>query len=200
MLKRKLNNKDSSRRGTLEVICGPMFCGKTEELLRRIRREVIARRKVQLFTHSLDTRYHKKKVSSRNGLAMSADTAKDPREILAKLKPGTEIVAIDEAQFFGPSLVSVVHDLLADGVRTIVAGLAVTRDGEPFEPLPQLMAEAEEVAKLTAICAECGKEAAFHVRTIRTPKGAKKLDPVFVGGTESYKALCRACFAKKNQK
>lgn len=190
----------SHQRATLEVICGPMFCGKTEELLRRIRREVIAKQSVQLFTHSLDTRYRKKEVSSHNGLSMRADTAKDPREILAKLKPGTEIVAIDEAQFFGPGIVPVVHELLARGIRTIVAGLAITRDGEPFEPMPQLMAEAEEVTKLTAICARCGNEAAFHVRTIRTPRGAKKLDPVFVGGTESYQALCRSCFAKRSKK
>jgi thymidine kinase len=185
--------------GTLEVICGPMFCGKTEELLRRIRRAMIAKQKIQIFTHSLDTRYHKKEISSHNGLSVDADTAKDPREILAKLKPGTEIMAIDEAQFFGSGLVPVVHELLARGIRTIVAGLAVTREGEPFEPLPQLMAEAENVTKLTAICAECGKEAAFHMRTIRTPRGAKKLDPVFVGGTESYRAFCRSCFTKKKK-
>lgn len=191
--------KNSGRQyGTLEVICGPMFCGKTEELLRRVRRAVIGKQKVQLFSHALDKRYGKKEIISHNGLAMRADTAKSPKDILKKLDPKVEIVAIDEAQFFGPELVAIVHSLLSRGLRIIVGGLSVTRDGEPFEPLPQLMAEAERVDKLTAVCSRCGRDAAFHTRIVKTPKTVKKFDPALVGGTESYQALCRTCFKKRD--
>lgn len=203
--------KDGLGAGRLEVIAGPMFAGKSEELLRRVRRARIARRGVLVVNHALDDRRGVGRVTSHSGLEVPSRTVSDAAEIPALLDAGaetdagaraaTELVAIDEAQFFGVGLVPVVSDLAGRGLVVVVAGLSVTFDGQPFAPLPELMALAESVEKLTAVCSVCGADAAFHVRVPRASPvadagPAQPDDPLVpvaahVGGAESYEARCR---------
>jgi len=180
--------------GRIEVVCGPMFAGKTEELLRRVRRALIAGRRVVVVNHALDTRHGTHRLTSHAGLDFPSLALADPAAIEAAIPDGTEVVAIDEAQFFGPGLVATTDRLAALGIVVIVAGLDVTFDGRPFEPLPSLMALAERVDKLTAICSVCGEEAVFHVRVGRTAAGSDALVAANVGGTEAYQARCRRHF------
>ena len=180
--------------GRVEVVCGPMFAGKTEELLRRVRRALIAGRHVAVFGHALDTRQGADRLASHVGLSAPALAVASAEDIEPAVPDGTDIVAIDEAQFFGPGLVPVVGRLADRGLVVIVAGLDVTFDGRPFEPLPSLMALAEQVDKLTAICSLCGEEAVFHVRVGASPAGADDLVQANVGGTETYQARCRRHF------
>jgi thymidine kinase len=180
--------------GRIEVICGPMFAGKTEELLRRVRRALIAGRRVAVIGHALDVRHGTDRLASHVGLDHPSLSASTAEEIRRAIPPGTEIVAIDEAQFFGPGLVELVSELADSGLAVIVAGLDVTFDGEPFEPLPSLMALAERVDKLTAICTVCGEEAVFHARVTGTSSEAGMLVAEHVGGTEAYQARCRRHF------
>ena len=180
--------------GRVEVVCGPMFAGKTEELLRRVRRALIAGRRVAVFGHALDTRPGADRLASHVGLSAPALAVAAAEDIEPAVPDGTDIVAIDEAQFFGPGLVPVVGRLADRGLVVIVAGLDVTFDGRPFEPLPSLMALAEQVDKLTAICSVCGEEAVLHVRLDGTPVGADALVEANVGGTETYQARCRRHF------
>jgi thymidine kinase len=177
--------------GRLEVICGPMFAGKTEELLRRVRRAVIAGRHVVVVGHALDARHAADRLTSHAGLDHPSITVSTAAEIEQAVMPDTEIVAIDEAQFFGADLVPVVTGLADRGLVVIVAGLDVTFGGQPFEPLPTLTALAERVDKLTAICAVCGEEAVFHVRVAGPAALPGELVPDHVGGTEKYQARCR---------
>ena len=180
--------------GRVEVVCGPMFAGKTEELLRRVRRALIAGRQVAVFGHALDTRQGADRLASHVGLSVPAMAVASPEDIERSVPDGTDIVAIDEAQFFGPGLVPVVGRLADRGLVVIVAGLDVTFDGRPFEPLPSLMALAEQVDKLTAICSMCGEDAVFHVRLSATAAGANDLVEANVGGLETYQARCRRHF------
>lgn len=177
--------------GRVEVICGPMLAGKTEELLRRVRRAAIAGRRVVVIGHALDTRAAPGRLASHAGLDYPCVTVADPAAIEASVPEATEVLAIDEAQFFGPRLVPVVGRLAARGLVVIVAGLAVTFDGRPFEPLPSLMALAERVDKLTAVCAICGEDAAFHVRVAAAQAESDALVAANVGGSEAYQARCR---------
>lgn len=177
--------------GRIEVVCGPMFAGKTEELLRRVRRSLIAGRRVAVVSHALDARHGTARVASHVGLDHPSVTAATAEEVEQAVGPDTEILAIDEAQFFGPALVDVASRLARRGLVVIVAGLDVTFDGRPFEPLPSLMALAERVDKLTAICAICGEEAVFHVRVGARDASAAALVAEHVGGTEKYQARCR---------
>lgn len=177
--------------GRVEVVCGPMFAGKTEELLRRVRRAVIAGRRVVVINHALDLRHGTDRLASHVGSEFPSLAAATPEDVEAAVPDGTDVVAIDEAQFFGPGLVPVVGRLADRGLAVIVAGLDVTFDGQPFEPLPSLMALAERVDKLTAICALCGEEAVFHVKTAATAAGPDDLVAANVGGTETYQARCR---------
>jgi thymidine kinase len=177
--------------GRIEVICGPMFAGKTEELLRRVRRAVIAGRRVVAISHALDSRHGIERLASHAGLDHPSIAVPTVRAIEPAIPDGTEIVAIDEAQFFGPDLVAVATGLAEHGLTVIVAGLDVTFDGAPFEPLPSLMALAERVDKLTAICSICGEDAVFHVRVAPPSAGAADLVAEHVGGTELYQARCR---------
>lgn len=179
------------RIGRVEVVCGPMFAGKTEELLRRVRRAVIARRRVVVIGHALDTRHGADRVASHIGVDFPALAASRPEDIEALVPDATDVVAIDEAQFFGPGLLPVVARLADRGLAVIVAGLDVTFDGDPFEPLPSLMALAERVEKLTAICLVCGEDAVFHVKVAGLPAEAEALTAANVGGTETYQARCR---------
>ena len=199
--------KDGLGAGRLEVIAGPMFAGKSEELLRRVRRAEIARRGVLVVSHALDARRGLGWVSSHSGLGVTSHTVSDAAEIPGLLTvgsgadAGTELVAIDEAQFFGVGLVPVASELAGRGLVVVVAGLSVTFDGQPFSPLPELMALAESVDKLTAVCSVCGADAAFHVRVPGAPPvpdvgsghpgGALAPVAAHVGGAESYEARCR---------
>jgi thymidine kinase len=177
-----------SRGGRVEVIAGPMFAGKTEELLRRVRRAVIAGLHVRVVTHALDTRGGADRVASHAGLDYPSSAVPSAAHIPDVVSEDADVVAIDEAHFFGSELVPVVIDLAAAGAVVVVAGLDVTFGGEPFEPLPSLMALAERVDKLTAICTVCGAEA--------SPSAASgtQLVPEHVGGAEKYQALCRRHF------
>ncbi len=177
--------------GRVEVVCGPMFAGKTEELLRRVRRAVIAGRRVVVVTHALDTRHGTDRLASHVGRELPSLAAAGPDGIEAAVPADADVVAIDEAQFFGLGLVPVVGRLADRRLVVVVAGLDVTFDGRPFEPLPSLMALAERVDKLTAICAVCGEEAVFHVKVTATPAGPNDLVAANVGGTETYQARCR---------
>ena len=179
------------RIGRVEVVCGPMFAGKTEELLRRVRRAVIAGRRVVVIGHALDTRHGADRVASHIGVDFPALAATRPEDIEAVVPDGTDVVAIDEAQFFGDRLLPVVARLADRGLVVIVAGLDVTFDGDPFEPLPSLMALAERVDKLTAICLVCGEDAVFHIKVAGQAAEADDLTAANVGGTETYQARCR---------
>jgi thymidine kinase len=184
--------------GRVEVIGGPMFAGKTEELLRRIRRAAIAGRRVAVFTHALDTRAGGGRIASHAGPDSPSMAAASAGEIVATVDPAaTDIVAIDEAQFFGPDLVDVVSELAARGLAVMVAGLDVTFTGQPFEPLPSLMALAERVDKLTAICVVCGADAIYHVRLVATADADVHLVRENVGGLETYQARCRRHFESR---
>jgi thymidine kinase len=177
--------------GRVEVVCGSMFSGKTEELIRRLRRAKIARQKVQVFKPVLDNRYAEEKVTSHNGQDLDAQAIKEAVEISALLDDDTTVVGIDEAQFFDAALPEVVDRLADRGVRIILAGLDMDFRGEPFGVMPILMARAEEVLKLHAICVICGEEAC---RTQRLVNGepAHYDDPVImVGASEVYEARCR---------
>jgi thymidine kinase len=181
-------------RGRVEVIAGPMFAGKTEELLRRVRRAVIAGQRVQVLTHSLDTRDAIDRVVSHAGLDHPSRSVRAATEIVETVDAGTDLVAIDEAHFFGTGVEAAVAELAAQEIVVVVAGLDVTFAGKPFDPIPSLMALAEKVDKLTAICTICGEEAIFHERV--APAAASDVDLVaeHVGGAEKYQARCRRHF------
>ncbi len=176
--------------GRVEVIAGPMFAGKTEELLRRVRRAAIGGRRVRVFSHRLDTRPGAERVASHAGLAHPARNVGTAAEIAGGVGDA-DLVAVDEAHFFGSRLIEVAGDLADRGLVVVVAGLDVTFDGRPFEPLPSLMALAERVDKLTAVCTVCGAEAIFHVRAEPSDVPAGIIDAEHVGGAEKYQARCR---------
>ncbi len=177
--------------GRVEVICGSMFSGKTEELIRRVRRATIARQMVQVFKPAIDSRYMLQRVTSHNGQDFEAIPVAEARAILDLLQPSTTVVAIDEAQFFDAAIVTVVDQLAARGIRVILAGLDTDFRGEPFGAMPDLLCRADDVIKLHAICMVCGEEA---TRTQRLVNGqpANYHDPVImVGASEAYEARCR---------
>jgi thymidine kinase len=184
--------------GYLEVIAGPMFCGKTEELIRQVKRAAIGKKRVQVFKHAIDTRYgNDRKLHSHAGISFESDLITHADQILKRLHTKTEIVAIDEAQWFGETLVPIVETLLSQGKKVLVAGLATTFDREPFAPVPTLMAMADKVTKLSAICVICGDDAVYHKRVKRSKKlDPKVADPSFVGKLESYQARCRRCYSR----
>jgi len=177
--------------GQIEVICGSMFSGKTEELIRRVRRASIALQKVQVFKPDIDDRYNIQRVTSHNGQDFGAIPVRDSAALLARVEPDTTVVAIDEAQFFDHGIVRVTNHLANNGVRVIIAGLDMDFRGEPFGPMPALLCRADEVQKLHAICMVCGENAS---RTQRLVNGqpARYDDPIIlVGASEAYEARCR---------
>jgi len=174
--------------GWVEVIAGSMFSGKSEELIRRIRRAQIARQKVQIFKPRIDNRYSSDHIVSHSDMKMPSQVVSSAQEILDRLEEGTEVVGIDEGQFFDPFLIQVVNTLADRGIRVIVAGLDQDYRGRPFEPMPQLLAVAEYVDKILAICMRCGAPAN------RTQRLGQATDRVVVGGPEEYEARCRYCF------
>ena len=187
--------------GYLEVIAGPMYCGKTEELIRQIKRATIGKKSVQAFNHIIDNRYStEKKLFSHNGQSHDSEKVSSAQEILKALHKDTEIVAIDEAQWFGKDLVPLVETLLEQGKKVIVAGLAMTFDRKPFVPMPTLMVMADRVTKLSAICSLCGEEAVFHKRITKKKVASDSLapDPAFVSKLDAsvFQARCRRCYTK----
>jgi thymidine kinase len=179
--------------GWIEVVCGSMFSGKTEELIRRVRRAQIARQKVQVFKPALDTRYAERGVASHNGLQVEAVPAENTAEVRALIAPDTTVVAVDEGQFFDDDLVDLCEELAGGGVRVIVAGLDMDFRGQPFGPMPQLMARAEKVDKLQAICVVCGGPASRTQRLIDGRPAAYDDPVILVGASEVYEARCRGC-------
>lgn len=171
-----------------------MFAGKTEELIRRVRRAAIARRGVQVFTHAVDSRNRVGVVSSHAGLEFPSIPVPSALELEPAVARDTELVAVDEAQFFGADLIAVADRLAKRGIDMIIAGLDVTFTGEPFEPLPSLMALAERVDKLTAVCTVCGADAIYHQRTDAAEADPTVLVSEHVGGLEKYEARCRLHF------
>lgn len=173
--------------GSIEIICGPMFSGKTEELLRRVRRAQIARQKIQVFKPSLDDRYHKTDVVSHSAQKTPAIAVENSYGILQKLHDSTRIVAIDEVQFFDESIVTIVSKLALRGIRVICAGLDQDYRGRPFGPIPFLLAIADEVVKVKAICTVCGCPA---TKTFR--RDVESQQQIVVGESDVYEARCRA--------
>jgi thymidine kinase len=174
--------------GWLEVITGSMFSGKSEELIRRVRRAQIARQKVQLFKPRVDNRFSDDLIVSHSDMKMPSEAVATAREILDGVRADTEVVAIDEGQFFDAAIVEVVGRLADRGLRVIVAGLDQDYMGRPFEPMPQLLAVAEYVDKTLAICMRCGAPANRSQRLVAST------DRVVVGGSDQYEARCRRCF------
>ena len=180
--------------GWIECICGSMFSGKSEELLRRIKRGVIAKQKVLLFKPSIDNRYDENRVSTHNGNSYDSISIEKSSDILNLVKDTKyDIIGIDEIQFFDNDIVKIINKLADDGIRVIVAGLDMDFKAEPFHPMPEIMAISEMVTKLHAVCNKCGKEASRSQRLING-EPAKYDDPIVViGASESYEARCRHC-------
>lgn len=179
--------------GRVEVICGSMFSGKTEELIRRVRRAMIAKQKVQVVKPIIDTRYHVEKVTSHNGLNVAAQPMQAAADILPHIEPDTTLVAIDEVQFFDADIVQVCEELAHQGKRVICAGLDMDFRGEPFGHMPELVARAEQVYKLQAICVVCGGDASRTQRLINGRPAAYDDPIVLIGANEVYEARCRQC-------
>ena len=178
--------------GSIEVVCGSMFSGKTDELIRRLVRATIAKQKVQVFKPSIDIRYAVEKIASHAGSQYDALPVSSAAEILTKVDSDTTVAGIDEAQFFDPQVAEIAQQLADRGIRVIVAGLDMDFRGEPFGPMPLILAKAERVDKLHAICMVCGDEASRTQRLVNG-KPAKYDDPVvIVGASELYEARCRA--------
>ncbi|MEA2104017.1 MAG: thymidine kinase [Candidatus Cloacimonadota bacterium] len=174
--------------GWIEVICGSMFSGKTEELIRRLRRAEIAKQKIQIFKPEIDTRYSEQHIVSHNKSKLTSITVNSSEDLAAQIKDETEVIGIDEAQFFDNELVHLCNRLACEGKRVIVAGLDQDYLGRPFEPIPQLLAEAEYITKTLAICQRCGNPANRTQRLIKSDK------EILVGEQEIYEARCRDCF------
>lgn len=177
--------------GSIEVVCGSMFSGKTEELIRRLVRAKIAKQKVQVFKPAVDVRYAAEKVTSHTGANFDAIPVEKAKDILKRVEKDTTVVAMDEVQFFDTEIIDVSQILADQGVRVMVAGLDMDFRGEPFGPIPTLIAKAEKVDKLHAICMKCGYEASRTQRLVNG-KPARYNDPVvIVGASELYEARCR---------
>ena len=174
--------------GWIEVIAGSMFSGKSEELIRRLRRAKIARQKVQVFKPEIDSRFSQDHIVSHSEMRHESANIRSAAEVLAKVEPDTEVVGIDEGQFFDNELVNVANTLAQRGVRVIVAGLDQDYTGKPWEPMPQLLAVAEYITKTHAICMKCGQPANYTQRTFESE------ERVAVGGEGMYEARCRRCF------
>ena len=174
--------------GWIEVIAGSMFSGKSEELIRRLRRARIARQKVQVFKPAIDARYAEDHIVSHSEMRHESLAVNTAAELLALVEADTEVVGVDEGQFFDAALVEVVNELARRGVRVIVAGLDQDYTGKPFEPMPQLLAVAEYITKAHAICVRCGQTANYSQRTFASD------ERVAVGAADKYEARCRRCF------
>jgi thymidine kinase len=191
-LKKVLNLK-SQNSGWIEVICGGMFSGKTEELIRRLRRAKIAKLSVVIFKPQLDSRFKKEHIVSHNKTEMESILIEDPTKIL-KLAINCQVVGIDETQFFDNKIIEVCQKLVKDNKRIIIAGLDKDYQGRPFKPMPQLMAEADYLDKLRAICTRCGSPASYSQRI------TQDLEKIVLGELDKYEPRCRGCFIKPRKK
>lgn len=174
--------------GWIEAICGPMFSGKSEELIRRIRRASIARKRVQVFKPAIDTRYSEAEIVTHADGRMRSESVASAGEIIAKLDPETQVVGVDEANFFGPELVQLADQLASAGKQVIIAGLDTDFLGRPFPPMPDLLAIAESITKTLAVCMRCGAPAKHSQRLVESE------ELILVGAAGSYEARCRRCF------
>jgi thymidine kinase len=174
--------------GWIEVVCGPMFSGKSEELIRRLRRAEIARQRVQIFKPVIDNRYSHDEIVSHSDLRIKSEVVNSAADIMNKVGPRTEVIGMDEANFLGPDLPEVAGRLADLGKRVIIAGLDTDYLGRPFPPIPDLLAMAEQITKTLAICVRCGNPAKFTQRLIDSN------DLIVVGASDSYESRCRRCF------
>ncbi|MBI1790472.1 MAG: thymidine kinase [Acidobacteria bacterium] len=174
--------------GWIEVICGPMFSGKSEELIRRLRRAMIARKRVQVFKPSIDDRYSADEIVSHGDLRMRSDVVSNAGDILPRIDWRTEVVGIDEANFMGPELVTLAGTLADAGKQVLIAGLDTDYMGRPFSPIPELLALGESITKTLAICMRCGNPAKHTQRLVDSH------DLIVVGAAGMYEARCRRCF------
>jgi thymidine kinase len=181
------------REGWIEVICGGMFSGKSEELIRRVRRARIAKQKVAVFKPAIDDRYHPEAVTSHNGVHTAAVPVRNARAILEQVTDEVNVVAIDEVQFFEDEIVDICQQLADRGVRVICAGLDQDFRGRPFGPTPTLLALAEYVTKLQAICVKCGGPAGRTQRLVNGKPASSEEPVIQVGAKEQYEARCRHC-------
>jgi thymidine kinase len=178
----------AARVGWVEVIAGSMFSGKSEELIRRLRRAKIARQKIQVFKPEMDSRFSENHIVSHSDIRHESVNVRTAEQIRQSVHPETEVVGIDEAQFFDNELIKVANELAQRGVRVIIAGLDTDYTAKPWEPMPQLLAIAEYITKTHAICMKCGQPANYTQRTFESE------ERVAVGGAGMYEARCRACF------
>lgn len=178
--------------GWIEVIVGSMFSGKSEELIRRLKRAQIARQKVQVFKPKIDDRYSIEQIASHSGMTHVSNPVMTAKELMAQIKPDTQIVGIDEGQFFDAGIVEAVNQLANEGKRVIIAGLDQDYTGKPFEPMPQLLSIAEFITKTHAICVKCGATANYSQRTFESE------ELVEVGASGKYEARCRKCFVPRS--
>lgn len=183
------NNGEMARRGRIEVICGSMFSGKTEELIRRMKRAIFAKQKVEIFKPAMDTRYNEEDIVSHEGNSIPSTPIDSSASILL-MSQGYDVIGIDEAQFFDPHIVDVCNQLANQGIRVIVAGLDLDFKGMPFGPMPNLLAIADEVSKVHAICVRCGALAYVSHRLVDVDK------QVLLGEKLEYEPLCRECYTK----
>ena len=174
--------------GWIEVIAGSMFSGKSEELIRRLRRARIARQKVQVFKPEIDSRFSNDHIVSHSEMKHESANVRTSQDIRARIEPDTEVVGIDEAQFFDNELLTIANELAGRGMRVIIAGLDQDYTGKPWEPMPQLLAIAEYITKTHAICMKCGQPANYSQRTFDSE------ERVAVGASDKYEARCRMCF------
>lgn len=192
MFLEKKTNKEE-KRGVLEVICGSMFSGKTEELIRRLKRAKIAKQRVEIFKPAIDVRYDEENVVSHDKNIINSTPVQTSSEILL-LANDVDVIGIDEAQFFDNELANVCNVLANKGIRVIVAGLDMDYKGKPFGPMPSLLATAEYITKVHAICMNCGNLAQYSHRIVSGDK------LVVLGEKDSYEPLCRKCFIEKTKK
>ena len=183
---RRKNRQNNT--GWVEVIVGSMFSGKSEELIRRLNRASIARQKVQVFKPMIDARYSVEEIASHSGRKHLSKPVTTAAEMLEQIDPATQVVGIDEGQFFDPALVDAVNELANSGKRVIIAGLDQDYTGKPFEPMPQLLCIAEYITKIHAICVKCGATANYTQRTVESEARVE------VGASDKYEARCRKCF------
>jgi len=190
-----LARRIAPRMGSIEVVCGPMFCGKSEELIRRLRRSTIARYAVVCVKPSIDDRHGVDDVISHAGSRIGARAIADPRELL-ELRGEADVIGIDEAQFFDSRIVEVCEDLAASGLSVICAGLDRDYRGLPFGPMAELLCIADRVTKLQAVCVQCGGDATLSQRLVDGAPAPFDDATIVVGGAERYEARCRGCFER----
>ncbi len=189
---RRKTRQNGNAVGWIEVIVGSMFSGKSEELIRRLRRAQIARQKVQVFKPKIDDRYSIEQIASHSGMTHVSKPVMTAAELMAQIEPDTQVVGIDEGQFFDMEIVEAANNLARAGKRVIVAGLDQDYLGRPFEPMPQLLSVAEFITKTHAICVKCGNTANYSQRT------SESTERVEVGASDKYEARCRKCFVPQS--